>query len=203
MFCIQCGRKNEKDSRFCEECGTSITGAKQNKAHTHRGMTTVIAYDKDVIREKTADGPFLVEGEEIRYQSVFAVPPSTYLLALIMLFVPPLFILWSAIIFGLSLRMTKRKTLWLTNRRLVYSIPPTLGGSFTVVSIPISEIRVIRRRFLVGFVFGLIDRIFGVSTIQVHVKGKLLSQLLIPNIRDASTLLKTIKSISSELVEGE
>lgn len=165
-------------------------------------MATAIAYDKDVVREKTADGPALLDGEEIRHESAFAIPPSMYLCALIVLFVPPLFIVWSAIVLGLAFRIRKYKKLWLTNKRLVYSTKP-LVGAFTVVSIPISEIKFIRRRFLAGFVAGMIDRMFGVSTIQVHVKGHILSQLLIQHVTNAETLLKTVKSISAELVEGE
>lgn len=165
-------------------------------------MTTKLEYATDVIREKTADGPFLLDGEELRHESSIAIPPSLWAFGIILLIIPPLwpFLIIIAIMIGATYYLHKHTKLWITNKRIVYSQRQLFGG-YLVSSVPILEIKLVRRRFLMGFFSGLLDRLFGVSTFQILVKGKLLPQLLVTDVKDRGAFLKTIKSISAELVD--
>lgn len=167
-------------------------------------MNQRLAYDTDVIREKTAEGPFLLDGEHIKYETSKAIPASVYVIAAIALVVPPLFILWSALIIGFPYYSATHSKIWITNKRVVHSVKVWPGGNFSVMSIPLSQIRVLRRTLRrAGYLLGFLDRQFGSGDIEVFLKDKMLPQALMSDVKEPGKLISAVKAISAELVEGE
>ena len=164
-------------------------------------MNESLNYLNSVIRERTAEGAFLLEGEELKYQARVGIAPTLYVVAVVLLFLPP-FVIWGPLFLGAAYWVKKTESIWVTNKRVVHSAKWPFSN-YSVVSMPLNQISMVRRRFLSGFVSGIFDSLFHIGDIQIHLQAKLLPQLTLTDVKDPRALMRAIKSVSAEIVEGE
>ena len=112
-------------------------------------------------------------------------------------FVPPLFVLWWAVILAVVfifklLSRGRTEKLLLTNYRLIHLFPS--GKFFMMNSIPYSQITDVRRgkvdSGITGFVLGLLDRLFRVGIVMVFTPESRFASLSVDNIKNPTAVIK-------------
>jgi hypothetical protein len=164
-------------------------------------INSAVAYETDVVRERTVDGPFLLKDENLLYEAATGKPPSMFVIALIVAFIPPFFVLWSIALLFLVYFSARHDKVWVTNKRIVKSTKGLLKSTYLVESVPIAEIRKVSTK-LPDLPLGLIDALFGVRDVFVAVKEhKLFPVMILNDIKNSKGLIGKVKSIASGLEE--
>lgn len=151
-------------------------------------------YATEVIREKTAAPPFMIEGETLEFEAIHGMSPLMTIISVILTFVPPF--VWGPALYLFMRYQNKHSGVWVTNKRLVNYVKLPFSKQFAVTSIPLGEIRRIRRVPLsTNGVLQLLDRVFGIDDIQVFVKDKSFVQCSVTDVKSPNKLIQYVESV--------
>lgn len=161
-----------------------------------------LTYETDVIREKIAGEPFLIEGEEIIEEGKIGLPPSMIIISIIVCFFPPIFIGWGVLLFGAVYWMKGKNGVWLTNKRVVSFTRVPFSKQYSIQSYPLHQISRIRmKRVSDGYDF--LDRIFRIGDIQIFVKDQSIVQGSITDLKKIRPFMRKIEEAIEEIGGGE
>lgn len=149
-------------------------------------------YEDDVIREKVAGPPFLLDGESVELNGKIGTPASIVIVSIILTVVPPFF--WGVLLFFIVRYIRRTSGYWVTDRRIVYWTKVPFSKQFSVQSAPLEKVSRVRRTPLsTSFVTKLFDRMMGVDDIQIFVNDSSIVQMSLLDVKKPSELLGHLK----------
>lgn len=159
-------------------------------------------YETDVIREKVAGEPFLLPGEELKYQAKIGIPASMVFWSIMALFLPP-FLIWGVLLFGIAAYSRRVDGVWVTNQRVVYYTKFPFSKSYNVQSVPLAQIAKVRLAPIASeFPASVLDRLLGVGDLQVFVHDSSWAQLSMVDIKKPKELMRALQALIAERVEA-
>jgi len=158
-----------------------------------------LSYATDVIREKIAGPPFLIEGETITYEARRGLSPSMLVIAIAITFVPPF--LWGPGLFLLMWFHRRYSKTWVTNKRVVSFQKIPFSKQYALTSIPLGEITKIRRAPITTDFFELltkpIERLLGIDDVIIFVRDSNWVQCSITDVKSPAKLIAHVRSVTS------
>jgi hypothetical protein len=157
------------------------------------------SYATDVIREKIAGPPFLIEGETLDYEVRHGISPAMAIVAVVLTFIPPF--IWGPGLYLLMHFQKKSGGAWVTNKRLVDFQKLPFSKQYAVTSIPLGEITKIRRAPIRVSIFDLItkpiERLFGIDDIQIFVRDSNWVQCSITDVKSPGQLIEHVRKVTN------
>ena len=114
------------------------------------------------------------------YQAKVGISPVGWLIMAVVAFIPPVFVLWSGLLY-LLLRFGKDEQLLLSNDELHFAVRS--WSAYKVLSVKLADIKSLRIKTDATDITSILDRMFGFGTNAAYTEGQMLPVLAASDIR--------------------